>query len=190
MKTTLFTLLLIAAFLVGCTDTPISPLDSQANPEGQLDKLVKLPPKSGLSTETVYSQTVLIDGEQGGEIKIKEYYWTNDGQKVKIDARLTIPKNAFTGSVNITMKIDDEYAAASFEPSMSFEKPLEFNLTINGLDLSQLNLAGASYNFVYVADDGNVEDVVNDGVVLDNFLKGLTVDKAQLNHFSRYAFSR
>lgn len=190
MKTTLFTLFLIAAFLVGCTDTPISPLDSQANPEGQLDKLVKLPPKSGLSTETVFSKTELIDGEQGGEIKTKEYYWTNDGTKVKIDARLTIPKGAFTGSVNITMKIDDVFAAASFEPAMSFDQPLQFDLTINGLDLSQISLGGAAYNFVYVADDGRIEDVVNDGVTLDSFLKGLTVDKAQLNHFSRYAFSR
>lgn len=186
MKKAIFFFLLPLLLLIGCAESPVS----SNTPENDNYSLVKLPPQSRLSVETVFSKTELIDGAVGGKIKLKEYYWTNDGEKVKIDAELTIPKNAFTGSVNITMKIDDDYAAASFEPSMAFDKPLEFEFKINGLDLSQMGFEPGTYNFIYVADDGSIEEVLNDGIEVDNHLKGLTVHKARLNHFSRYAFSR
>ena len=187
MKKIFFFFLLPLLLLIGCAESPVS---SNIPDNNDNYSLVKLPPKSGLSVETIFTKTELIDGEIGGQIKLKEFYWTDHGKKVKIDARLTIPKGAFSGSVNITMKIDDDYAAASFEPSMSFDKPLEFDFTVNGLDLSEIGFEPGSYDFVYVADDGSIEDVINDGIVVDNLLKGLTVHNAQLNHFSRYAFSR
>jgi hypothetical protein len=186
MKFAIFSLFLSAVLLLGCTDSPISPTE----PDNQSYQLIKLPPKSGMSVETVYSKTELIDGQTGGDIRIKEYYFTDNHQIVKIDAKLTIPKNAFTGSVNITMAIDDEYAAVSFGPSMVFDQPLEFDLKINGLDSSVLTSSSGSYKFIYVADNGSTEDVANDGVDLDDMLKGLTVHNAQINHFSRYAFTR
>ena len=187
MKKAIFFLLLPLLLFIGCAESPVS----SNTPENDNNySLVKLPPKSGLSVETVFTKTELIDGSVGGQIKIKEFYWTDHGKKVKIDAKLTIPKGAFSGSVNITMKIDDDYAAASFEPSMAFDKPLEFDFTVNGLDLSEIGFEPGSYDFVYIADDGSTETVLNNGIVVDELLKGLTVKKAQLNHFSRYAFSR
>lgn len=187
MKKAIFLLLLPLLLIIGCAESPVSSVPSENNDNYSL---VKLPKKSNLSVETVFSKTALINGELGGTIRIREFYISDGNQFVKIDAKLTIPKNAFTGSVNITMKIDDEYAAASFEPSMAFDKPLEFDLKINGLDLSQLDLTPGTYDFVYIADDGNIETILNDGIQVDSYLRGLTVHNAQLNHFSRYAFTR
>jgi len=187
MKKAIFLLLLPLLLFIGCAESPVS----SESPENNNDySLIKLPKKSDLSLEKIFTETKLINGEEGGVIKIKEFYISEGFQFVKIDAKLTIPKNAFTGSVNITMRIDDDYAAASFEPPMAFDKPLDFDLKINGLDLSEMGFAPGTYDFLYIADDGHVETVLNDGIEVDNYLKGLSVKDAQLNHFSRYAFTR
>jgi len=136
MKAALFSLLLLPVLLlVSCTDTPISPVE----PDSQSYQLITLPPKSGMSVENIISQTKLINGKNGGFIKIKGSYVTYDEDTVKIDAKLKVPNNAFVGEVNITFTIDDEYAAASFSPAMVFDKPLRLDLKFTGIDLEELN---------------------------------------------------
>ena len=161
MKRILTLLLLSFLYLVGCTDSPVAP----TAPENGNYSLIKLPSHSNLSVESIFTKSELINGEEGGVIRIKEFYWSDGSQIVKVDAKLTIPKDAFTGSVSITMKIDDEYAGASFEPSMTFNKPVEFDLKINGIDFSELEgTTSDSYNFIYIADNGNTENVTYDGI--------------------------
>jgi hypothetical protein len=187
MRRILLLLLLSFLYVVGCIDSPIAPKTA----DSYNYSLIKLPPHSNLSVESIFTKSELITGEEGGVIRINEFYWSDSNQIVKVDEKLTIPEDAFNGSVIITMKIDDEYAGAYFEPSMTFDKPLEFNLNINGIDLSELEgTTSDSHNFIYIADNGSTKNVTNDGIYLDNFLHGLTVHNAQLNHFSRYAFSR
>jgi len=187
MKTALFSFLLATILLlVGCADTSISPIE----PDSQSYQLIKLPPKSGMSVETIFSRTKLIDGEDGGVIKIKESYIADDGHRVRIDAKLKVPKNAFDGEVNITFTIDDEYAGASFSPEMVFDKPVELKMKFEGIDLEELNLSDGKYDFLYIDDNGNSETVLNDGIEVDESRGKIKLKKAFLNHFSRYCFTR
>jgi hypothetical protein len=186
VKTTLFSFFFSALLLVGCTDTSISPI----KPDNQSYQLIKLPPKSGLSVETIFSKTKLIDGEEGGEIKIKESYVAADGHIVKINAKLKVPENAFVGEVNITLTIDDEYAAASFSPEMVFDEPVELKMKFEGIDLEELNLTEGNYDFLYIANNGDTEIVLHDGIEVDESKGKIKLDKAYLNHFSRYCFTR
>ena len=186
MKTALWTLLLSAVLLWGCADTPNSRTESGSDSY----QLIKLPPKSGLSVETIFSQTKLIDGAIGGKIKIIENYFAADGHVVIVQATLTVPPAAFTGSEYITMTIDDEFAAASFSPAMVFDNPVELDLKFIGIDFEELNLTSGNYDFLYIDDNGNTETVLYDGVFVDELQGKVRVQKANLNHFSRYCFTR
>lgn len=190
MKSTFLTILVTAALLVGCTDSPLSPPDSPQGQDNHSYKLIKLPPKSGFSVETTFSVSELIDGEKGGDIKIKEEYIAADGHKVKIEGKLHIKKDAFVGTQLITFKIDDEFAAAEFSPGMTFDVPLELDLKFEGMDLSALALEEGDYDFVYIGDDGHIETIQNNGLHVKEDKGKIWVNKAELNHFSRYAFSR
>jgi hypothetical protein len=186
MKLAFFSFLLLAIILIGCDDKPISPVESDSHSYN----LIKLPPKSGFQVETIFSKTELIDGEKGGDIKIKESYETADGRKIKIDGKLKIKKHSFVGEVYITFTIDDQYAAASFSPEMVFDIPAELDLKFEGLDLQELNLTEGDYDFVYIDDNGNIEIIQRLGLHVKEDKGKIWVHKALLNHFSRYAFTR
>ena len=186
MKTLLSSLLLSAIFLLGCADTPISPTES----ESQSYELIKLPAKSSLSLQKSYTQTVTINGEAGGEIEIAENYVAADGHTVEIYAKITVPSNAFTGDVPITMTVDDEDAAVSFTPHMVFSKPVILHLSFKGIDLDQLMIVNGKYDLLYIGDDGTFEEVGHDEVHVIESLGEIRVQKAYLNHFSRYGLTR
>ncbi|MFC2103461.1 hypothetical protein ACFLSS_03425 [Bacteroidota bacterium] len=186
MKTILFTLLLTAAFLLGCADTTVSPPD----PESKSYELIKLPPKSGLSVETAYSQTVTINGEVGGEIEIEESYFSAGGQTVEIYAQIIVPPNAFTGDLPITMTVDDEYAAVWFTPHIVFNNPVKLKMSFTGIDLDELMLVSWKYDLLYIDDDGTTEVVGHDEVQVIESQGAIRVHNTYLNHFSRYSFTR
>ena len=184
MKTTLTTLLLLACFFLGCTDTPISPVEG----DNHSYQLIKLPPKAGLSVETSFSETKTIDGDKGGDIKLKEEYETADGRTVEIDVKLKFKKNSFDGEVDITLTVDDEFAAISFSPAMVFDKPAELDMKFEGLDLEALNVESGDYDFVFIADDGSIEVVGYNALHVKENKGKIWITKADLNHFSRYGF--
>jgi len=186
MKIAIFTLLFAAAFLLGCADTPISP----TVPDSQSYQLIKLPQKSGLSIETAYSKTVLINGGNGGAIEITESYVAGNGHTVEIYAKLTVPTNAFTGNIPITMTIDDEFAAVWFTPHIVFSNPVQLQMSFKGIDLEDLMLVNGKYDLLYICDDGTFEVVGHDEVQVIESQQEIRVQKAYLNHFSRYAFTR
>jgi hypothetical protein len=186
VKTFLICLILTAAFLLGCADTTISPPD----PESKSYELIKLPPKSGLSIEATYSQTVTINGEVGGEIEIEESYVAAGGQTVEMYARIIVPQNAFTGDLPITMTVDDEYAAVWFTPHIIFNNPVKLKMSFTGIDLDELMLVSGKYDLLYINDDGTTELVGHDEVHVIESQGEIRVQNAYLNHFSRYGFSR
>jgi len=185
MKTALFSCLLSAVLLLGCADTSNTPVESDSHSY----QLIKLPPKAGLSVETIFSTTKRIDGKRGGEIKIKKSYIAEDGHTVKIDAKLKVKKNSYEGNVDITFTIDDEFAAASFSPHMVFNKPLELDLKFEGIDLELLNLTQGDYDFVFIDDNGDIEITQYNGLHVNESKGKIWVTKANLNHFSRYGFT-
>jgi len=153
-------------------------------------QLVKLPPKSGLNVETTFSKTETIDAEHGGEIKIKESYVAENGKTVKIDAKLKVKKNSFSGIVDITMTIDDEFAAVFFTPAMVFSIPTELNLKFEGIDLDKLHVINGDYEFVYISDAWDIEQVNYNTMNVDESKGKVWVTEADINHFSRYGWIR
>lgn len=152
-------------------------------------QMIKLPPKkAGLSVETTFSKTETIDGEDGGTIQLWKFYRAEDGHYVYIYVKLKVKEDSFDGEVDITLTVDDEYAAISFSPHMEFDVPLELDMTLYGLDLEALNLTTGDYDFVFVDDNGNTEVVGYNAIHVNESQGKLWITKAKLNHFSRYGF--
>ena len=178
MKTTL---LLFAFFLLGCADTPISPVKN----DDHSYQFIKLPKKSGMSVETIFSVTETIDGDFGGIMRLKESYVAADGHTVYIDIKLKVKPGSFDGEVNITLTADDEFAAVQFSPAMDFDIPVELDIKFEGIDL---NLTTGDYDFVFIDDDGNIEVVTFNAIHVNESRGKISVTKAKLHHFSRYGF--
>ena len=182
--------LLATLLLFACGDNSISPIET----DNHSYQLIKLPPKAGLSIENTFSVTKRINGKKGGSIKLKESYTAPDGHKVKIDVDLKIKKNSFTGVKEITMTVDDVYAAVSFSPHMVFNKPVELKAKFEGINLEELYLTNGDYDFVYIDENGDIELVEHDRIDVDENKGKIKFHgrkgKAKLNHFSRYAFVR
>ena len=177
---------LAALLIVSCTDTSIEPINSGDSSV----HLIKLPPKAGLYAESdFFTISDTIDGEEGGTLKIKESYVALDGHTVKIDVKLKIKKNSFQGVVPITMTVDDHYAAVWFTPHMIFDKPTELNVKFEGINLKELELLSGSYDFIYI-NGQYVESVDYNQIQVQEDQGKISVKKAKLNHFSRYAFAR
>ena len=119
-----------------------------------------------------------------------ENYVATGGQTVEIYAKITVPPNAFTGNVPITMTVDDEDAAVWFTPHMVFSKPVILHLSFKGIDLDQLMIVNGKYDLLYIGDDGTFEEVGHDEVHVIESLGEIRVQKAYLNHFSRYGLTR
>jgi len=185
MKFTLTALLLLAVFLLGCADTPISPIKNDNNHSYQM---IKLPKKSGMSVETEFSVTETIDGKAGGTIRLNESYVAEEGHTIYIDIKLKVKRNSFTGNVDFTITADDEYAAVHFSPAMVFDKPVELDLKFEGLNLDSLNLTTGDYDFVFIDEDGNIEIIGYNAIHVNESLGKVWVTKADIPHFSRYAF--
>ena len=185
MKYLLSLLLVLLLSFFGCDLIT----ENNPTPEKVLNKqLIKLPPRSGLSVENTFSLTETIDGDKGGTMELNEEYYKENGDKVKIKAKLKIKKHSFEGTVDITLTVDDIYAAISFTPEMVFEKPLELDLKFEGIDLAPLGLTTGTYDFVFIDDHGNIELVAYNGLHVDEEKGKIWVNKAKLNHFSRYGF--
>jgi hypothetical protein len=188
MKSLTFLAFLAALFILSCMDTPIAPIKSDNQPV----QLIKLPPKAGLNVETPIFVTKTIYGEDGGTLKIKESYVALDGHTVNVDVILKIKKNSFSGEETITMTVGDDYAGVEFFPPMTFSKATELDVTFEGIDLNELDSRSGNYDFVYADSDGNVldADIDYNQLQVKESQREISVKKAKLNHFSRYAFIR
>jgi hypothetical protein len=190
MKTLLFSFFLLAFLLLGCNEAPVQPdiLEEPVETEIVTYEEIQIPTKPA-GTPT-FTATETIDGSKGGYVKIKDSYITVDGDTVELDVKLKIKKDCFSGTQDITMTLDDVYTAVRFTPEMIFDKPVELNVKYKGLDPEQLNLTSGTYEFLYIDDDGNTQTVPSYGVKVNAEDGEISVKKAKLDHFSRYAFIR
>jgi len=184
MKITLTTLLLLALFLLGCTDTPISPIKN----DNHSYQFMKLPKKSGMFVETLFSVTKTINGDSGGNIYLNENYVAEDGHTVSIYVNLKVKRHSYDGDVTITLTVNDEFAAVLFTPIMVFDKPLILDLTFEGIDLEGLDLTTGDYGFVFIDEDGTTGTVSYNALHVNENQGKIWVTKAKLDHFSRYGF--
>jgi hypothetical protein len=131
-----------------------------------------------------------IDGKLGGKVILQGVYQNYYGDTVTVTATLEVPKDAYTGIKNISMRTDQYSPAMEFQPGGSFVKPLKLDLKFVGMKLSRYNLQDGKTDFFYIADDGTMVVIKNDGMNINLKDKKAEVHGAQLNHFSRYGFIR
>lgn len=189
MRKLSYTAVLILLLFAGCMQESsiTDPISSTVS--NQAKTVIMLPEKAKMSVEDVYTTSQDINGTTGGEIHMVESYVASNGQTINIDCSLTVPGNnlAFADTRNITMEISNE-AGVDFFPSMIFDQPVILNYTISGLDLNGIN--PNRVQFYYIDQDGNLTPTVNDGVSVNISTGTLTVENAQLPHFSRWAYAR
>ena len=131
-----------------------------------------------------------IDGHIGGQITLLGIYKNYYGDEVTVTAKLTIPKDAYTGIKLISMRTDDYSPAMEFQPGGNFVKPLKLDLKFVGMKLERYNLSNGKTDFFYIADDGTRTVIKNDGLSVNLAEKKAEVKGAELMHFSRYGFIR
>jgi len=150
--------------------------------------LIPLPQKSPIYLDSVFTVSKLINGLLGGAIVLDRTYISDKGQLVTMLVNLVIPPLSFLGQDTITVTIDNDFAAVHCEPGMTFLHPLLMLQTFTGLNLSKYNTE--DIDFVYINDEGGIEDVENSLIIVNKPLGLVTVIGAQLHHFSRYGWVR
>jgi len=194
----LLSAIFVIFFMISCQDSSniIDPATSTAplsfNNDGLSQyELIPLPPKSPEWEDSVFTVSKEINGNAGGVIQMFKYYITSSGSPCFIYIDLRIPKNAFTGTKNITMTLDDEFTAIHFYPEMNFNKTLLLTQYFQCIDLIPiLSNWARRIDFVYINDDGEIEIIQKNGIGINNLLGLVKVINARLHHFSRYGWIR
>jgi hypothetical protein len=188
MKKIVIVLVLLIPLFLGCSDTILNP-ETTTTADNAQRGWITLPKNPAISVEDEYSESNIIDGNKGGGVHLKVDYKSGSSGHIKIDAKIKVPKGAFTGEKNITMIINSNDGTAQFYPSpTTFSEPLEYDLVIQGLDLTGID--PAAFQFVYLAPDGSFAPVDCHNIevkIKDCILK---VDHASIPHFSSYGWTR
>ena len=183
MKYIISLLLVTLLFLLGCDQ--VTEINA---PEGQIlnKQLIALPNPTGLVVEDLHTEYKDINGYYGGWFSEAFSYQGGMTGTVNINSTLHFFANSFTGTKTITQTFNTETTAITFGPSMQFNIPVDYTLTITGVDLTGVN--PATLDFVYIDANGNMYYVNKDYVIMDLSTGMLKVKNAKLNHFSRYGF--
>ena len=185
MKKVLLLLIPVMLIFAGCSQSILEP----TAPVSEVQKsVIQLPTPNSLNVENnVFSASEEIDGSQGGMVKMNESYSSGSGQ-VNINAKLKIPKNAFSGTETIGYLVDDADGSIDFSPSMSFSEDLRFDIKFIGLDLS--GFEPEDIHFMYVDGGGITHPVQYSKLTVDIDRGVLEVKDAVISHFSRYIWTR
>ncbi len=174
-------------FLTGCSDLVTN---NTSQPVSSGKQIVKLPSKAGLSKASTLSVSKEVNGDRGTVMFLHGSYTDANGNDIRTFAELFVPRDAFDGTVNISMSTDNEYAGLDFAPHMTFDKPLSLTLSFSGLNLQQLGITKENIGFYNVDDSGNLVEIQNHGILVNYETGTITVVGAKLDHFSRYAFAK
>jgi len=190
MKKILAFIVIGTLFLIGCQEAgnPIAPVSENETDLTSFNQpnWITLPKPDNMSIERHFSSKKKINGRRGGDVHLKAEYEGGVHGVVKIDARIQFPRKAFSGIQDITLIIDSENGLTTFYPHMKFNKSAVYDLKFDGLDLS--NVDPDNIDFVYQSEDGTIEKVEYDKLKVDIKAGKIEIQKAKLNHFSRYGF--
>jgi hypothetical protein len=185
-KNLLFVLVILNLGFWGCSDPLLTEPQNEINIEKTTESnLAKWP---GFPAELSITKT--IDGNKGGMIVLAGLYKTTKGDIITVAGTVFVPKDAFDGTKEITITTDPELPALHFSPSMTFDIPLYLNLNFVGFNLRELGLAPWNTKFSYIGDDGTIENVRNDRITVNILRALLGVQRARIEHFSRFGFTR
>lgn len=180
--------LLFSLTLISCSDSILNIPDSINNETSDVSK------SRGRNTterdNPPATVTKTINGKNGGVINLTGLYIGLDLRIITVNAKLTIPPAAFEGTKEITLTADWDTPGIICEPAMEFDVPLTLDLLYVGVDILGLLFNQNNVFFAYLGDDGTVKPCEYEGIDI-NLLTGLLgVQKAKIEHFSRYGFSR
>ena len=198
MKYFLSAILLAFLLFWGCEQSsdpltgPNSTLDKSTISSNDLSNkvysMITLPNRSPIFQDSVFQVSKVINGLFGGSVILNKTYISENGKLVTMLVNLEIPPLAFTGNKNIVLTIDSCFAAVQCEPGMRFRLPLIMTQTFTGLNLKGHN--AGDINFVYIKDNGGIEEIPFSIKVVEPLTGTLSVIGAQIPHFSRYGWVR
>ena len=174
----------LLVLLMGCSnDSNISsPIEDQVKEPNW----IALPGHDIQSVEADVSVSKMVIGSEETLLEINTGYAGGPHGWISITANARFQRNSFTGQRYITMTINDQFGTATFSPSGTFLKPVIYNLTIMGVDLS--NVDPTKVRFVYLAANGNYYTPQYESIYVEKQSGKLQIVNARLPHFSRYGF--
>ncbi len=203
MKTLLFSLLFSTILFIGCADdsSNLTSPDSQITQKSTSPNWVKLPGDKGqdFSVESEYSAHKLINGKDGGVIKLNvriERPGHEFGDFV-VKAKVKVKKHSFPDDeerlFTITMDPDNAYINISPSPN-TLDKHIKVSWMIKGIDVSNIN--PNTFNFVYVGDNTEMLETSKEELIVDYNRHKIKVKRAKIHPInsknspggSRYGF--
>lgn len=182
-----FVLLSLVGFLfAGCQ--PESTLTGPAENSKKLTTWIEMPQSQNMSVERSHFTFNVINGSNGGSVTLQRSYNSSNGE-VNVSADLTVPAGAYSGWKIIRYLVNDNSAVCDFGPSMNFNVPLLFDLSLSGIDLSDVTDPN-QVTFAYMAEDGSIQPAEYESATVDVANGKLEVRGAKLNHFSRYGWAK
>lgn len=189
MKNILPLVLLVMFLFVSCEDesSVLEPENVNENHEASVSKMAIT--SDYTIVQEKYSRTYTIIGDKGGKI-IEKHTWVNGADTLKLEAYLTIPVGAFEDTLTIEMLFDPNLLSVQLFPSpFTFNLPVILDLKYKGVKLD-FDLDNNDLDFQYYNPDETFEDVDYKNILWDSESNTLMVFDAELNHFSRYGWTR
>jgi hypothetical protein len=149
---------------------------------------ITLPQRNSSSVEAIISKTQNISGSNGGEIIIDFNYNGGPHGEVKVIAKLKFLSGSFSGTLSITMVVDDVNGTITYSPSMNFNKPAELYVKLEGLDIYGID--PDLIDFSYHDPSGSFGQVDYKEIQVDISSGTIELKEGKIPHFSRYGFSR
>jgi len=183
-------LVILALFVIGCTDESnmIAPVDNTVinNEVISSPNWISLLPAEYQALKKDITVGKIIEGDEESLLEINTGYAGGPFGWISITASTRFQRYSFTGERYVTMSINDDFGAATFTPSRVWDKPVIYNLTIQGIDLS--NVDPSTVTFVYMSTDGNYYRAKYQSISVDKQSGKLQIINAELPHFSRWGF--
>jgi len=185
MRKYIYLSMLISLFVIGCSEESslVTPNNTISNNE---PNWIVLPASENLSLNKDISVSQMVYGNQETLLEINTGYAGGPHSWISITANARFQRNSFVGQRYTTLSVNDQFGTATFSPSGTFLKPVIYNLTIMGLDLS--NVDPSKVSFVYMASDGSFVTPKYDRIYVEIQSGKLQIVNAELPHFSRYGF--
>lgn len=137
--------------------------------------------------KTKHSKVLTINSEKGGKVYLKHKWKNEKNQNAKLTAVLNIPEGAFSGDLTFEIIFDLENYAVELYPSpYKFDKPLLLDLIFENVDLTSFDPT----LFVFDYLDGEQENIQYKSIDIRLDNGSVKVREAELNHFSRYGWTR
>ena len=134
-----------------------------------------------------HSKVLTINSDKGGKVYLNHKWKNNNNENSILRATLDIPRGAFENELTFEIIFDLENYAVELYPSpFKFNKPILLNLKFENVDLT--NFDPEAFVFDYL--DGEQENLKYRSIEVDLETNSVVIIGAELNHFSRYGWTR